>query len=161
MTWQPIETAPKDGTEILVCGSMGRSTHAVAFWHEDDSEIWVDDGGGFWATDYRQKGNYTIVDAEFWMPLPEPPQDDGMRRSSNTLVKIALAYHTLFAEWRNLPHDDPMRDEVTGTINAFSAIGFGDIFWEAYWAFGLTQHTMPLKDALKLIRKEIKRKVTE
>lgn len=26
-----------------------------------------------WCTDFREKGNYQIVYATHWMPLPEPP----------------------------------------------------------------------------------------
>lgn len=62
MEWQPIETAPKDGREILVCS---RYQCAVAFW-DDEEEAWL--------TDYRRKGNSAYVEARHWMPLPEPPK---------------------------------------------------------------------------------------
>lgn len=60
--WRPIETAPKDSSEILVCGGY---RHAVAYWDEDD-EAWV--------SDYRGKGNGAYVEATHWMPLPELPK---------------------------------------------------------------------------------------
>jgi hypothetical protein len=56
--WQPIETAPKDGKDILVFGEQLRR---VAFWDEAR--------GGLWS---RWPGREPIR-ATHWMPLPEPP----------------------------------------------------------------------------------------
>lgn len=62
MGWQPIETAPKDGTDIL-----------VGFAHQDRPSVvvgWFDK----WAEYDSQnvlKGNPT-----HWMPLPPPPEAD-------------------------------------------------------------------------------------
>lgn len=58
--WQPIETAPKDGTLVLTWGEC-RAQYAVSYWDEE------------WLTDFREKGGYQIVYATHWMPLPEPP----------------------------------------------------------------------------------------
>lgn len=69
--WQPIETAPKDGTKILVYGyyiydgdkDRTEYTHLVV-WDEDFS-AWESDDGEF-------------VDSEIfshWQPLPSPPHD--------------------------------------------------------------------------------------
>jgi len=72
MKWQPIETAPKDGTYILVAGPSGYYSTPlrveVCKWnnanHKDNwrnhSNDWFTDGG---------------EDATHWMPLPEPPKD--------------------------------------------------------------------------------------
>jgi hypothetical protein len=60
MKWQPIETAPKDGTEIL----------AVRLGGGCDVVEWVDWKPGWWNGDVAH-------DADFfthWMPLPEPPR---------------------------------------------------------------------------------------
>jgi len=64
MTWQPIETAPKDGSLVLTWGSS-RAQYSVSYWDDQDE---------FWATDYREKGNVSMVYATHWMPLPEPPK---------------------------------------------------------------------------------------
>jgi hypothetical protein len=57
--WQPIETAPKDGTFILVYG-YGDYHHA----------FWLDQGNGFWFSI-----DDSLVDPTHWMPLPSPPGD--------------------------------------------------------------------------------------
>jgi Protein of unknown function (DUF551) len=58
--WQPIETAPRDGTEILL---FARGQHddvyrGVGQWSEH-SNSW------FWSFAIRPT---------HWMPLPEPPE---------------------------------------------------------------------------------------
>lgn len=64
--WKAIDTAPKDGTEVLV--SEGRDLPMyVAYW-DDEVERWIDPGMS------------PHADAQFenapthWMPLPEPPK---------------------------------------------------------------------------------------
>jgi hypothetical protein len=58
MSWQPIETAPKDGTPILAY----------------DGGIWV---AWWFVTNERIKGwatlDHVIDDPTHWMPLPDPP----------------------------------------------------------------------------------------
>ena len=59
--WQPIETAPRDGTKILA-------------WDGDEPQIvwWCD--GGRWISDYLQE--YHPGEREYptyWQPLPSPP----------------------------------------------------------------------------------------
>lgn len=76
MEWQPIETAPKDGTRILVITKDG--VCVVARW-----EKWLHISG--W-TIYRipddkmkwigKSTEWLIVnDVSEWMPLPPPPKD--------------------------------------------------------------------------------------
>lgn len=81
--WQPIATAPKDGTWILLAGGKtdedfyNPSARAewlnravTAFWHEDQ---WFEDGGAwaiaFWDGDWR---TYYDVPTH-WMPIPSAP----------------------------------------------------------------------------------------
>lgn len=60
MDWQPIETAPKDGTPILGWpGTMNGYPYVVQYshglWREADGEL------------------YHLYEPTHWMPLPEPP----------------------------------------------------------------------------------------
>jgi hypothetical protein len=56
-TWEPIETAPKDCTDVLLYSPYYRAK--VGFW---DVVGWVAAGG------YPD-----LDDATHWMALPEPP----------------------------------------------------------------------------------------
>jgi hypothetical protein len=62
--WQPIETAPMDGTLILLfqSDSYNQSPEPItASW--DNSFGWMDNARGSWWG----------FDATHWMPLPKPP----------------------------------------------------------------------------------------
>lgn len=72
MNWQTIDTAPKDGTEILICeGSHWKSIY-IGHW------VPVDFNGvrGKWTTGFTcaDEGDFDIDGATHWMPLPAPPQ---------------------------------------------------------------------------------------
>jgi hypothetical protein len=63
--WRPIETAPKDGTHVLLwCvdldGSSGRAE--AGSWHDHYGGSWWDRGM-----------EYTLSHPRYWMPLPSPP----------------------------------------------------------------------------------------
>lgn len=73
MEWQPIETAPKGWTAILVgCNYYrhGKSQVTLAWY---DRGMWVE--GSYWDDDEEE---YVASQCEFkathWMPLPEPPK---------------------------------------------------------------------------------------
>lgn len=56
-SWQPIETAPKDGSRILLATPSGK----------------VSDG--MWSTQYRVwSWPYVMVEPTHWMLAPEPPK---------------------------------------------------------------------------------------
>ena len=64
--WQPIETAPKDGTEVLLKTSRtGRIANGL--WNAVNSEH------GFWVWAYIQ------AEPAHWMPLPKMPTDAAMQ----------------------------------------------------------------------------------
>lgn len=81
MTWQPIETAPRDFTGILACanGADGRALRAIVRWgcarhaHLSVRRRCPDDPD----CDMRWLGEMgTRYGVEFthWMPLPAPPE---------------------------------------------------------------------------------------
>lgn len=62
-TWQPIETAPKDGSVVLVYDADLAKLYRVqtAFWNDHLSNWQVCDDDS------------DDVDPTHWMPLPKPP----------------------------------------------------------------------------------------
>jgi hypothetical protein len=70
--WQPIETAPKDGTRVLVYNGKQRGYHTV----EEDIGVaeWSPCMGVYcWASIACCDG-VSYYDPTHWMPLPEPPK---------------------------------------------------------------------------------------
>jgi hypothetical protein len=73
MNWQPIETAPKDGSIILAWCSDAGWPEAVKWWfyHPEHGEELVE---GYWGYAEEILNDVTGgADPGFWMPLPEPP----------------------------------------------------------------------------------------
>lgn len=75
MTWQPIDSAPKDGTPILACASyevnekFGLQAHPMTVrW-----EVYHPNapGKGLW----RDKNGHKQNHVTHWMPMPEPPDE--------------------------------------------------------------------------------------
>jgi len=68
--WQPIETAPKDGTWILVHHEWG-----IDFARWRPSDRWQAEG---WETElYDRYGEPAEeIDPTHWMPLPDPPKQE-------------------------------------------------------------------------------------
>lgn len=67
MSWQPIETAPRDGTQFLVWDSYYGVRIGRAFVRSDHDD-WLSYMGAF--KDSSKGG----VRATHWQPLPEPPK---------------------------------------------------------------------------------------
>ena len=75
MKWQPIDTVPKDGRDILIhfksvgirqvswCDEYGDPSGEYALWRVDDNKHGP----------YPLRG-YCDGDETGWMPLPEPPE---------------------------------------------------------------------------------------
>ena len=66
--WQPIETAPKDGTNVLIWPMHGYRV-GLAFF--DTAR------GGVWSEWPGRVGGFVPT---HWMPLPEPPTIETERR---------------------------------------------------------------------------------
>lgn len=72
MEWQPIETAPNDGTRFLVY----RPNRVII-------EACVPDGygcGDWYFEGVMWSGVANAMDATHWMPLPEPPNSETEHR---------------------------------------------------------------------------------
>jgi len=74
-TWQPIETAPKDGTELLLFGAFA--------WNGYDDQTMTGSTVGRWDSDERawvaSNANPYVDYGEptHWMPLPDHPTEEG------------------------------------------------------------------------------------
>jgi hypothetical protein len=70
-SWQPIETAPKDGTSVLLCDG---DRMEVCWWGKDS--LFVNEAS-YWVYGECQ-GEYndrqTFDHPSHWMPLPTPPE---------------------------------------------------------------------------------------
>ena len=65
--WQPIETAPKDGRDLLLYPSVfvGVPVHVGKFY------------GGAWRMQHLAMGR----DPTHWMPLPDPPSPTALENA--------------------------------------------------------------------------------
>lgn len=57
--WRPIETAPKDGTKVVV---YDEGDVWIAYWYRTSPQLF-----GWWAIDHG-------VNPTHWLPLPPPPE---------------------------------------------------------------------------------------
>lgn len=75
--WQPMETAPRDGTEVLVAyyGEVYTAKYIESNVSNDYPFFATTVNGDPWncsGVDYRIK--YEYLKPTHWMPLPEPPK---------------------------------------------------------------------------------------
>lgn len=75
--WQPIETAPKDGTDILICGgtwfsevdykgSPNKEVRLV-YWYDtcdEEDRCWAETGGTYYMS--------WITNPSYWAPVLQP-----------------------------------------------------------------------------------------
>jgi len=72
MVWQPIETAPKDGTQILLSGLRVAAGSWGICRPQKDGYV-ANDGVPCWRTEC---GTFVLAGIlKRWMPLPPPPVD--------------------------------------------------------------------------------------
>ena len=71
--WQPIATAPKDGTRFV-----GGCHHKIYGWIWASCQFYQDDK-------YGMREPYAVMDGggepTYWMPIPAPPSADTLSRS--------------------------------------------------------------------------------
>jgi hypothetical protein len=59
--WQPIETAPTDGTRVMLCAGRWHYLAGVQWEDDDGRPVWFG-------------GDVVVDDPTHWMPLPALPQ---------------------------------------------------------------------------------------
>lgn len=76
MKWQTMETAPKDGTRILVHSNefYHDSEMAVVYWKELKTYHGI--YGNWEVTCFGGHDAESEVEPTHWMPLPEPPDTE-------------------------------------------------------------------------------------
>lgn len=75
MKWEPIESAPKDGSPILACAALGHYVPITAYWSSYHPNA---TGEKCWRTSLIC-GN-KLHELTHWMPLPQPPVTEGDRQ---------------------------------------------------------------------------------
>lgn len=78
--WQPIETAPKDGTPVLVYatrdGWVAKPARLVASYKSGFWQIYGAAGGEPKSSNIRDPQWLDVVTPTHWMPLPNPPETE-------------------------------------------------------------------------------------
>ena len=74
MDWQPIETAPKDGTVVLLAGCR---KPVAAAWLEDEID--------YWHVDDNKRGPFALRGPAptHWMPIPAAPDEASAMRAAH------------------------------------------------------------------------------
>ena len=81
--WQPIATAPKDGTEIILRKGDRVTSGAFIVWSKSDSEFHGSTGVYLGQVEYDSGECWSSWDGGFcdddhpthWQPLPTPPNE--------------------------------------------------------------------------------------
>jgi hypothetical protein len=79
--WQPIETASKDGTRVLVYNPSDR--WVVTAWHDEKGWTACDSMGG------------RRINPTHWMPLPAPPEAAMITDEHRAKAREILSQHVL------------------------------------------------------------------
>jgi hypothetical protein len=78
MNWQPIETAPKDGEEVILRHGSRVGSACWVEWpatYEPDGCL-IDEGGESWSIGHDGDSWDDEKAPTHWMPLPEPPKEE-------------------------------------------------------------------------------------
>jgi hypothetical protein len=113
--WQPIETAPKDGSRVDVWAAYGNGNgsergerHTSARWRDG---CWISHSGVplEWSHPEEEDAGANWREVTHWMPLPGAPDTSPNTRtnSQDALIAEALAPFAAIASDRNLAdHED-------------------------------------------------------
>lgn len=74
--WQPIESAPRDGTEVLVFGRFAGEISGIHAEHEYGIAAFINGASDFQGFEWAAIGGDTYevwCCPTHWMPLPAPP----------------------------------------------------------------------------------------
>jgi hypothetical protein len=71
--WRPIETAPKDGTAVILCGRY--NDVSIAAWHGNGWWIEADGRRAIESQSDFGTGYMTFDLPTHWMPVPTPPAE--------------------------------------------------------------------------------------
>jgi hypothetical protein len=87
--WKPIETAPQDGTPLLLYSPDGRIGLGYFEPQEFDGCKWINQSAAWIGRENNRVrlvfGGYEPGDATHWMLVPEPPSDsDGSGEAGQT-----------------------------------------------------------------------------
>jgi hypothetical protein len=76
MNWQPIETAPKDGTRVLLFWLAGLyGSRHIEFGRWDDDKYARKGPRPYWTGERPNNASaYRASQPTHWMPMPEPPK---------------------------------------------------------------------------------------
>lgn len=96
MNWQPIETAPKDGTPVIVGIAGLKNSVGEAYWWQGE------DGRGGWQTwdgANHTRTVYTTLPTH-WMPFPDEPNVEvgGGRSTSAGMTGSERTWHDVVVE---------------------------------------------------------------
>jgi hypothetical protein len=80
--WQPIESAPKDGTEVIVGVDIASVWITRGAFYVAPGERDSDDSVGWWSYKHSvtQEKLDDIYEPTHWLPMPETPSDREDRR---------------------------------------------------------------------------------
>lgn len=77
MEWQPIETAPKDGTNIMVWADGYSWPEVVRYEKYDDEDAKEIGSEGYWTFSEELLASVANPEEDLmthWMPLPKAPE---------------------------------------------------------------------------------------
>lgn len=163
--WQPMETAPKDGTVILVLLTRSDTPYPVRWWSDYKSE-----GFGKWRMTWDHYILGVLDGPRYWMHCPDDPDEGGgyAGLTQATLDVLAERRRQVQEEGWTLEHDD---DHFAGELAMAAACyagSAGGYVWvegkpsEAVWPWSQERWkpTTPRRDLIKaaaLILAEIER----